>query len=174
MTQNPIKEKTTLKTFKALLASAALATSLVAIVAPSPASASTGDSLAFSVNATVACFGCGATSATGSGTVSGQFHGQTFVNAVLTINAPSPTVNEPALTCPATGTVASGNFAIAGGPSGTFDWGRVGAAATVTVRPNGHPSGTGAATLVVTAPLGNPCGQANVKVTVTGAVSFTS
>jgi hypothetical protein len=154
--------------FKAMMAAVAVVAALSTVGTLAPAGANAGDALVYTASVNVACFGCGATTASGSGNVSGRLAGTNYVNAAFAVNATS--VNEPAATCPLQGT-ASGTVTI-GADSGTFTWNRTGATAVVSLDVNGH-HGVGTGTLVVTGPVGLPCGHA-VTVRVSGTVNFTS
>jgi hypothetical protein len=107
----------------------------------------------FTGTAHINCFGCGpstgyadltVTTPAGSGTVHATF-----------------SVNEPANSCPQTGS-ASGSFS--GYISGTFTWTRTGG--TAVIRTSGDINGMGAAGFAVP---GNPCGGP-VDATVGGAI----
>lgn len=97
----------------------------------------------------------------GAGAVSASIHGVVLVgDGGATTGATvtgSMAANEPAATCPVTGT-ASGTIATTDGWSSSFAWTRIGDVVVMSV-----DGGTFTGTHTITSPVGNPCGASNVR-----------
>jgi hypothetical protein len=125
-----------------LLALLAVAT----VVAPLPAATAEPGGAVLSLDLTFACFGCGVTSGSLTGTV---LAGEGPLRTGATVTG-SFTATQPAPTCPADGT-GSGTLSTSDGYTTAFSWERLGTVTALTLR--GYGSGTGTATII-----GNPCG----------------
>lgn len=145
---------------KAILRSAVLAAGVVSTVAMMGAPAQAQGAVAFTGTATIDCFGCGTSTGTATLSGSGVLNGA----AVSGSASASFDLEEPAATCPASGS-ASGS--VTGVVNVDFTWLRVGATAVITT--SGDIDGAGTAAFAVTSGL--VCGEDDVTATFAGAVA---
>lgn len=152
---------------KAILRSAVLAVGVasIAVLGTTPVSAHHGN-VVFEGEAEIDTFGLGASQGRAKLRITGDVHGTTVVNEAATATF---TLNEPAGTCPATGTASGDVTADDGSFSVDFNWSRVGATAVITT--TGDIEGTGVAAFAPTSPIGPICGHADVRARFAGALS---
>lgn len=143
-----------------LTAGAALAAA--AVLVPAAPAQAVPTAAVVDLQLVIACYGCGPSSGTLSGTASGVGRVPLFGPV-----GGSFSFNGPGATCPATGT-ASGTMS-GSTWSANFNWTQVGAVGVVTT--SGGVNGTG--TIAFRVEPGNPCGGTNVRVDATMTLGST-
>lgn len=159
---------------KAILRNVVLgATAAVTAMTMSTAPANAAGAVTFTGGATINCFGCGPSSGKAFLCINGQIGSHTYVHVDVPCTASNAnadasfSLNEPAATCPATGSANGTVKTRDGNHTITFAWTRVAGSAVITTA--GDIAGGGSAAFAPDSPL--PCNGTNVTATFAGSVA---